>query len=504
MARVEGYRCPITIRTTSIQPYDLPRFVSDIIAQLHEISHWTTRCCAVINQPAPLTAASVIRSTITPKENRVPTTILTEMDLIKRNLTVVEKQQNTRLLSEIAYLQCALRSEAEEKMTDFEHFVEAKISQCVEEHTKQLRQQQAETAMLVSTMQDAWRSVQDEMLNLTQRLNKIQATIEMTTSRTVDVVSQLKEHLTESSKLHEKTEFALGNQVSQTRLQLQEMSMGIKSAQDQLNTRVDIIRNEVKYSVDQVRSQLQHHARVLNRVSRGSNLFEMMTPAENTSPKSKLSKEAAGLNCGPRLKRPVSARPSVSQPAHVQPASQPTNLIYSNTEVVMHDNEILAFDVLGKMYQSVHPSNNFQTNDELDGDRTNCASNSDEGLRDVVGQSHTSGKVVGNDTTNSKNGFREVPPCYILDEEHQVKSEVSMLSPQLCLHPTSVGKNTELTLCDNRPQECTPRNKAPSTKSPFYKKKDLLVDSPGGMRRRLPQRPKSARAQSSIVVNKAI
>ncbi|CAK4114686.1 unnamed protein product [Aphanomyces euteiches] len=281
MARVEGYRCPITIRTTSIQPYDLPRFVSDIIAQLHEISHWTTRCCAVINQPAPLTAASVIRSTITPKENRVPTTILTEMDLIKRNLTVVEKQQNTRLLSEIAYLQCALRSEAEEKMTDFEHFVEAKISQCVEEHTKQLRQQQAETAMLVSTMQDAWRSVQDEMLNLTQRLNKIQATIEMTTSRTVDVVSQLKEHLTESSKLHEKTEFALGNQVSQTRLQLQEMSMGIKSAQDQLNTRVDIIRNEVKYSVDQVRSQLQHHARVLNRVSRGSNLFEMMTPVSN-------------------------------------------------------------------------------------------------------------------------------------------------------------------------------------------------------------------------------
>ncbi|KAG9416401.1 hypothetical protein AC1031_000805 [Aphanomyces cochlioides] len=359
--------------------------------------------------------------------------------------------------------------------------------------------------MLVSTMQDAWRSVQDEMLNLTQRLNKIQATIEMTASRTIVVVSQLKEQLTESSKLHEKAEFALGNQVSQTRLQLQEMSMGIKSAQDQLNARVDIIRNEVKYSVDQVRSQLQHHARVLNRVSRGSNLFEMMTPAENTSPKhTKLAKEAAKLNCGPRLKRPVSARPSVPQPAHVQPASQPTNLIYSNTEVVMHDNEILAFDVHGKMYQSVHPSNNSQTNDELDSDKTNCASNSDEGLRYVVAQSNTSGNVVANDATNSKTGFREVPPCYILDEAHQVKSEVSMLSPQLCLHPTSVGKNTELTLCDNRPQECAPRNKVPSTKTSFYKKKDLLVDSQGGMRRRLPQRPKSARAQSTIVANKPI
>ncbi|ETV89344.1 hypothetical protein, variant 2 [Aphanomyces astaci] len=283
MARVEGYRCPITMRTTTIQPYDVPRFVSDIISQLHEIGHWTTRCCAVLNHTTPSSSTpAIISSTVTPRDARVPTTILTEMDLIKRNLNVVEKQHNTRLMSEIAYLQCALRSEAEEKMTDFERYVETKINQCVEEHTKKVRQEQMETSIALGNLQDGWRSMQSDVASLTQQLQKMQSTMEMAASRSVEMISTLHDQLKESSKLRDKHETSLGNQLSHVKLQLQESSQATKITVDQLTTRVDMARNEAKYAMDQLKLQIQQHARTLNRVAKGSNLFEMMSPVRFT------------------------------------------------------------------------------------------------------------------------------------------------------------------------------------------------------------------------------
>ncbi|RHY27997.1 hypothetical protein DYB32_006339 [Aphanomyces invadans] len=202
------------------------------------------------------------------------------MDLIKRNLNVVEKQHNTRLMSEIAYLQCALRSEAEEKMTDFESYVEAKINQCIDEvranvllrvepsqgsgqHTKKVRQDQVETSIALSAMQDHWMSLQTDVSALTQQIHKVQTTMEMTANRTVEMMASLHEQLKESSKLRDKHELNLGNQLTSV---------------DQLTARVDIIRSEVKFAIDQLKMQIQQHARALNRVSKGSNLFEMMTP----------------------------------------------------------------------------------------------------------------------------------------------------------------------------------------------------------------------------------
>ncbi|RHY79088.1 hypothetical protein DYB30_003879 [Aphanomyces astaci] len=284
MARVEGYRCPITMRTTTIQPYDVPRFVSDIISQLHEIGHWTTRCCAVLNHTTPSSSTpAIISSTVTPRDARVPTTILTEMDLIKRNLNVVEKQHNTRLMSEIAYLQCALRSEAEEKMSDFERYVETKINQCVEEvhHTKKVRQEQMETSIALGNLQDGWRSLQSDVASLTQQLQKMQSTMEMAASRSVEMISTLHDQLKESSKLRDKHETSLGNQLITV---------------DQLTTRVDMARNEAKYAMDQLKLQIQQHARTLNRMAKGANLFEMMSPASQGAADSSSSKGKVGAS----------------------------------------------------------------------------------------------------------------------------------------------------------------------------------------------------------------
>ncbi|ETW08611.1 hypothetical protein, variant [Aphanomyces invadans] len=362
MARVEGYRCPITMRTTTIQPYDVPRFVSDIISQLHEIGHWTTRCCAVLNHTTPSATVPVISSTITPRESRVSTTLLTEMDLIKRNLNVVEKQHNTRLMSEIAYLQCALRSEAEEKMTDFESYVEAKINQCIDEHTKKVRQDQVETSIALSAMQDHWMSLQTDVSALTQQIHKVQTTMEMTANRTVEMMASLHEQLKESSKLRDKHELNLGNQLTQVKLQLHESNMGCKTSVDQLTARVDIIRSEVKFAIDQLKMQIQQHARALNRVSKGSNLFEMMTPVaaspDIANPQHTKIDHDPSRASPTRLSknRPMSARPTSSQPTHVQPALSTNAFVFAeNIPILQATTEPSKFDIQGKTCPVAHP-----------------------------------------------------------------------------------------------------------------------------------------------------
>ncbi|KAF0701127.1 Aste57867_8350 [Aphanomyces stellatus] len=435
MARIEAYRCPITIRTTSIQPYDLPRFVSDIIGQLHEISHWTTRCCTSINHSSPSTGQSVISSTVVPKDARVPTTILTEMDLIKRNLTVVEKQQNTRLLSEIAYLQCALRSEAEEKMTDFERYVEAKISQSVDENTKQLKQQQLETALAVSNMQDACRGIQVEMHNLTQRLNKMHTMLETTASRTVETMAELQGQFIESTKMREKNEATLGNHMSQTRMHLQEANASVKATFDQLQARVDIIRNEVKYTIDQLKAQMQQHAKAMNRFARGSNLFEMMTTHTESLSPNKSSKETSSRpTSAPRSRRPVSARPTTSQPSHVQPPSQSTNFVFANGVVPSTDAPM--FDVQGKVYELINPDLSLRDmlDDEIIDDEI---SNNDGGLD--VGSSILKNSHPAKPGIEIPIGGRDVPACYVMDQFRCPNAETPTQVPQLSIQTSKIG-----------------------------------------------------------------
>ncbi|ETV89343.1 hypothetical protein, variant 1 [Aphanomyces astaci] len=487
MARVEGYRCPITMRTTTIQPYDVPRFVSDIISQLHEIGHWTTRCCAVLNHTTPSSSTpAIISSTVTPRDARVPTTILTEMDLIKRNLNVVEKQHNTRLMSEIAYLQCALRSEAEEKMTDFERYVETKINQCVEEHTKKVRQEQMETSIALGNLQDGWRSMQSDVASLTQQLQKMQSTMEMAASRSVEMISTLHDQLKESSKLRDKHETSLGNQLSHVKLQLQESSQATKITVDQLTTRVDMARNEAKYAMDQLKLQIQQHARTLNRVAKGSNLFEMMSPVptapDNTSPQRIMGDESTrGAFAPPSKRRPMSARASSSsQPAYVQPAYSTHAFEFAQraTAPVASNG---SFNIQGKMCHVSTPPD--YADDSVD---VACDGGNNQHSTAPPPEKYAGGTTQCFD-------HRMVPPCYVMEPHKRPNNDAA---PQ----PTTFGLESLGKTCDQTRHDANDRTRP--AKAPLTRAVPKAKWGPQP-RQKIPQRPTSARPRPTTSISKA-
>ncbi|KDO32887.1 hypothetical protein SPRG_02578 [Saprolegnia parasitica CBS 223.65] len=222
MAQLEGYRCPIVVRTAHIQPYDMPRYVGEVISQLHELSQWTTKCATMLNQHHPFHATPPM-----PKPS-VPTTILSEVELLKRSLNVVEKQQSNKLVTEIAYLQCALRSEADEKMTAFEHFVETRLGQSIREHTHVLQMQQDAIATKMEAMAATMGLVRSEVDALQTRVGHVEEMLETNASVTSEALQRLHTEATHYAKQREKADLGIGNQLAQTRLHVQDAIGSLK------------------------------------------------------------------------------------------------------------------------------------------------------------------------------------------------------------------------------------------------------------------------------------
>ncbi|OQR95694.1 hypothetical protein THRCLA_07653 [Thraustotheca clavata] len=262
---LQGYSCPITTRTNLIQPYDIPRFVGEIIRQLHEISIWTTKCAHVLNtQSIPPTHI------VSP----VPSTLMTEMELIKKNLNVVEKQQANKLVSEIAYLQCALRCEADEKLLAFEHFVENKLQQCVYEQTMRLEERQKQIENRMQSVEEMCLNMNNQTKKIYSRLDNLEETMETNSTNTSQMMLKLHTECINQGKLREKLEITLGNQMTHTRLHIQDALGLFKGSHEQLVQKVDAIKTELKDAIEHVRKNIIAHEKVLNRIGRGPVGFE--------------------------------------------------------------------------------------------------------------------------------------------------------------------------------------------------------------------------------------
>ncbi|OQR99000.1 hypothetical protein ACHHYP_07340 [Achlya hypogyna] len=265
MAHLEGYRCPIVVRTTMVQPYDIPRCVGEIIHQLHEIALWTTRCASHVNHPAVAPPAKV----------PVATTLASEMELLKKSLTVVEKQQSNKLVTEIAYLQCALRSEADEKLTAFEHFVETRLGQCMHEHTLRLQAQQDELAAKMASVEAAMAAIRTDVTAMETRVANVEETLEANAATTSEMMLRAHNDCFAHAKQCNKAEVAIGNQLTQTRLQMQDAIANLKAQQWRYFRAITIaIRVELRDAVEHVRKSTQHHDKLLHRIARGAISFE--------------------------------------------------------------------------------------------------------------------------------------------------------------------------------------------------------------------------------------
>jgi len=129
---MESYHCPLSFQLSNNHQIfsngDITHILREITQQLHELSNWTTRCCTFLNERESTSMTHLLSTQL-----KQPSNVASEIELLKRNVQVIDKQYANKLVVEVAYMQCALRSEADEKISLCEQSLLKRLSDYIDE-----------------------------------------------------------------------------------------------------------------------------------------------------------------------------------------------------------------------------------------------------------------------------------------------------------------------------------------------------------------------------------
>uniref|UniRef100_K3WP19 Uncharacterized protein n=1 Tax=Globisporangium ultimum (strain ATCC 200006 / CBS 805.95 / DAOM BR144) TaxID=431595 RepID=K3WP19_GLOUD len=296
---VSSYVCSMSSEIDLNLRDDLATNVQDylgrIVDELHLISRWTAECyryMLVCQEKEKRSEARLKRiAAAGDVESRKTTTagfsaqqlsIQTELELLRQEMHRVHQGVTQRCASSVAYVQNSIRAENEDHLSNLQTRFDDKIRSFTQQTLEIVETKQQESETRMKSIESSIRQLQKQLQETHIKLITLEATTGTSLSNSVHV------HQNESTLLYrrlENAESALSFQLNELRSSTQDSIHGLRAAQSQLSSKVQVIRLELQENSDGCHRKLQQIQKHLsNRAAThqdSSTISRLPTPAQS-------------------------------------------------------------------------------------------------------------------------------------------------------------------------------------------------------------------------------